>query len=74
MLHFVLNVLGAHLGFDFPGVWVHFDIAAPVSCVSYCLSVYKLKTCSDQGVNSCPRLAGGTCHRIWGSTSVDSVW
>ena len=26
--------IGAHLGFDFPGVWIHVDMAAPVYCVS----------------------------------------
>lgn len=31
----ILPYSGAHLGFDFPGVWVHFDIAAPA--VSVCL-------------------------------------
>lgn len=24
--------IGAHLGFDYPGVWVHIDMAAPVHC------------------------------------------
>lgn len=31
---FILNnIKGAHLGFDFPGAWVHFDIAAPATTV-----------------------------------------
>lgn len=26
--------IGSHLGFDWPGVWVHVDIASPVHAVS----------------------------------------
>lgn len=26
--------IAAHLGFDYPGVWVHVDMATPVHCVS----------------------------------------
>ena len=33
----VFHILGAHLGFDFPGAWLHFDIAAPASSVSHYL-------------------------------------
>ena len=29
--------IGSHLGFDWPGVWVHVDIASPVHAVSTCL-------------------------------------
>ena len=29
----LLYFIGAHLGFDFPGAWVHFDIAAPATSV-----------------------------------------
>lgn len=25
--------IGSHIGFDFPGVWIHFDMAYPVHCV-----------------------------------------
>ncbi|KAJ6639018.1 putative aminopeptidase NPEPL1 [Pseudolycoriella hygida] len=24
--------IGSHIGFDFPGVWIHFDMASPVHC------------------------------------------
>ena len=30
----MLFILGSHLGFDFPGAWVHFDIAATAVTVS----------------------------------------
>ena len=26
----------SHLGFDFPGVWVHIDMASPVESVCFC--------------------------------------
>jgi len=26
--------LGAHLGFDYPGAWIHVDMASPVESVS----------------------------------------
>lgn len=29
--------IGAHLGFDFPGVWIHVDMAYPAYSVSYSL-------------------------------------
>jgi probable aminopeptidase NPEPL1 len=26
--------IAAHLGFDYPGIWMHVDMATPVHCVS----------------------------------------
>lgn len=26
--------IGAHLGFDYPGSWIHVDMASPVHCVN----------------------------------------
>lgn len=31
--------IAAHLGFDYPGVWVHVDMASPVHCVSMILYI-----------------------------------
>jgi hypothetical protein len=32
--------VAAHLGFDFPGVWIHVDMASPVHAVSTCHQGY----------------------------------
>lgn len=31
--------VAAHLGFDYPGVWMHVDMATPVNCVSNCKEI-----------------------------------
>lgn len=30
--------IAAHLGFDYPGVWIHVDMASPVHSVSVLIS------------------------------------
>lgn len=40
---FCLALLGSHLGFDFPGSWIHIDMAAPVHLVSYFVSQVVLR-------------------------------
>jgi len=69
--------VAAHLGFDYPGVWMHVDMATPVHCVSN----YHPKSHTHQHTRilthyhcCCLSVAGGTCHRLWCCIAAHTVW
>ena len=70
------DYLGAHIGFDFPGVWMHFDIAAPVESVGIRLLYFGWRN----GVLLALLLfigfffTGRTCNRLWRGSAFGSFW
>ncbi len=61
--------IGSHLGFDWPGIWVHVDIASPVHAVSIDWAWTKMMHISPRSVNN---------WSVWivdrGSEPLVSVW
>ena len=45
--------IGSHIGFDYPGVWLHIDMAAPahVVCIKALCSHYDSLSRSDRGTS-----------------------
>lgn len=57
--------IAAHLGFDFPGNWIHVDMATPVHSVSRIIKPVESSTTGVLIYIVMSQISGRTCYRIW---------